>query len=320
MTIEATVARQTSGTAKPGNTLFAIINPTAGGCSADQVEAALHHACAAAGRSLDVYRSRAEDNIVTVARRAVEQGYGRLVVAGGDGTLSAVASALVGQELPLAVVPVGTANLLARELSLPLDLEPACRLAAAGEHCRQLDVMRFGERVFVARVSLGAYSRITAQTSAAAKRRFRQLAYVWYGLKEVFRRRSWRFELRVDDQLSYPRAAFIMVFNVGDMGAGALSWGPDTAPDDGRIDLCVVRARSVADYLQMAWSFIRGRHREARKVDFLHATRQVSISSRKSLPIRGDGEVIGGRRIDLEVLPGALPVVAPSAAERELGG
>ena len=320
MTIEATAARQTSSAAQSGDALFAIINPAAGSCSADEVEATLRRTCEAAGRPLDVYRSRADDDIITIARRAVGQGYCRLAAAGGDGTLSAVANALVGQELPLAVVPVGTANLLARELSLPLDLEPACRLAAAGEHCRRLDVMRFGERVFVARVSLGAYSRITAQTSADAKRRFRQLAYVWYGLKEVFRRRSWRFEVRVDDQLSYPRATFIMVFNVGDMGAGTLRWGPDTAPDDGRIDLCVVRARSVVDYLQMAWSFIRGRHREARTAVFLQATRQVSISSRKSLPIRGDGETIGGRRIDLEVLPGALPVVAPLANDRESGG
>jgi diacylglycerol kinase family enzyme len=212
------------------------------------------------------------------------------------------------------VLPVGTANLLAREVSIPLELEPACQLAVNGQQVRQLDAMQIGERLFFSRISIGVYSKITEKTSPAAKRYFRRIAYVWNALPELFGKRSWRFTLGVDGQVSHPHASSIMVANVGAVGAGDLRWGPGIAPDDGHVDICIAHGRSLWDYVVLGWHVLQHRHREAPKLVYLRAKRSVRISTRKRVPVRGDGEIIAHSAVKIAILPQALHVVTPEKA------
>lgn len=301
--------------------LFAIINPVAGSCDAETVKYELAQACIAAGRDFDCYFTSADEDdndIINVAQKALNNGCGRIVVAGGDGTVAAVGSALIGSDYQLAILPVGTANLLARELGIPFDLPVACQLAASGENHRQLDAMRVGERVFLSHISLGVYSKIAERTSRTAKRYFRQVAYVWNALPELLSGHTWRFSMQVDEQEINVRASFIMVANVGELGAADLRWGEDISLDDGTIDICVVHARTLKDYLTLAWCVLRRRHVSSPKLSYYRATQRVRVATKhKQVPVRGDGEIIGYSFVEITLLPHAVKVITPLEPTKE---
>jgi diacylglycerol kinase (ATP) len=299
--------------------LYAVINPVAGSCDAETVEQELAQACAAAGLTLECHFTSAgesDQNITDKVRQALRQGCVRVAVAGGDGTVAAVGSALIDTETPLALLPVGTANLLARELNIPLDLSLACQLAASGRKQRHFDAMRVGRRVFLSHISLGVYSKIAERTSRASKRYFRQIAYIWNALPELLSGRTWRFTLLVDDREIQLRASFIMVANVGGLGAAELRWGEDIALDDGLVDICVVHARTLREYLTLADSILRGRHKSSPKLSYYRAARRVQVATpHKRVPVRGDGEIIGYSSVEITLLPKVIKVIVPESID-----
>ncbi len=139
----------------------------------------------------------------SVVGQVVEAGYQRIVAAGGEGTVSAVADALAGTQVPMGILPVGTGNLLARDLQLPLELsEAAALLADPDATSRSIDAMQVNGRTYISHISLGVYSQIIRQTTPEQKRRFGRIAYIWAALKEISRYPTWRFELEVDGRLN----------------------------------------------------------------------------------------------------------------------
>lgn len=295
--------------------MFAVINPVAGSCNAETVEEELRQACTTAGLALECHFTSADEkdeDITNTVCQVLNNGCVGIAVAGGDGTVAAVGSALTGTETSLAILPVGTANLLARELDIPFDLSAACQLAASGEKHRRLDAMRVGERLFLSHISLGVYSKIAERTTRTAKRYFRQIAYIWNALPELLRGHTWRFVLLVDDQEIQLRASFVMVANVGGIGAAELRWGEDILLDDGVVDICVVHARTVKDYLHLAQSILLHRHKSSPRLSYYQATRRIQvITPSKRVPVRGDGEIIGYSAVEITLLPKAIKVITP---------
>ena len=102
-----------------------------------------------------------------------------------------------------------------------------------------------------------------------------------------------------------------MLANSGALGTSGLRWGPDVRVDDGRIDVCILRARTLFDYLSVGWNVVRGRHRDERNIQYLTARRAVAIHTEHPIPVQGDGEVIGETPLEVQVVPGALRVVVP---------
>jgi diacylglycerol kinase (ATP) len=292
--------------------ILVVLNPAGGSCDAAAVRQKLEQACAEAGLGCDLYQTSGEEgDLPAIVRQAQKRNYKTIVAAGGDGTASMVANALLESGTPLAILPVGTANLLARELNIPLDLDTACQLIAKEERTRHIDVMRAGTTIFLSHISLGVYSLIAEKTSAAAKRYFRQLAYLWNMLPELIGKRTWRFDLDIDGQRHRVQASFIMVANVGGIGAATLRWGPGIRPDDGEINVCIVRAHTLKEYLLFAWYVLRRRHKDFSMNTYLRARRHIRIRANKQLPIRGDGEIVGHSEIDIEILPQALAIRVP---------
>lgn len=298
----------------PRSGVYAVINPVAGGSDADLLSRTLREACRHAGKDCEVHLTTGDDDFAELIETAWCRGYRRFVAAGGDGTVAAVATPLLDRDgAELAILPVGTANKLARELGIPLEPEAACVLAATGERLRRIDAMRCDGQLYFCHISLGLYSRIAQKTSSLAKRRFRQAAYVWNAIPELLGQRSWRFRLELDGQSHYPRAAFIMITNIAGVGAGELSWGPDIRPDDGRVDLCIVRARSLIDYLRFAWHVLLGRHRELSNLTYLSATRHIRVGSRRrQVPIQADGDALSHQPLDIEIMDRCVAFVVPA--------
>ena len=301
--------------------VFAVLNPRSGSCSVADVRRAIEDQMGSEG--VEVHEVSEGDDVKAIVRSAVDRDYDSIIAAGGDGTVSTVADVLVGTEARLIVFPLGTANVLARELGIPVDLEGACRLGAShlreeieagrGWAVSRIDVMKIEGRHYLTQVGVGIDSLMIRDTDTEHKRRFGRLAYMWTALARLIGFHPRRFAITVDDRTIVVKASQVLVANTGMMGQDPLRWGPDIRPDDGRLDVCIVRARSLAHYLGLLWHVIRASHKSSPHVRYEVASRSVVIDAKHPLPVQADGEILGSTPVRIEVVPLAIKVVVPAS-------
>ncbi|MDY6956977.1 MAG: diacylglycerol kinase family lipid kinase [Pseudomonadota bacterium] len=301
---------------RPPHRLFAVLNPVGGNCDPAAVREGLQAHCARSGQRCTIYETTgAEDEDVPArVREAVADGAELVIAIGGDGTVSQVAQGLSGGPIPLAVIPVGTANVFARVMGIPLELEAACALLSAFA-VRRVDAMESDGWLYVLHLGAGLSSLMIRDTDRAAKRRFGRLAYVWTAVRTLSGLQPHRFEIVVDGSRHRLRAKQVFIANGGYWGTEAIRLGPDIAPDDGVIDLCILNGRTVIDFAGIGWDFLWGRHRRNRKVRYLRAQRAITLDSRPRLPVQGDGEIVGRTPIELCIRPAAVAVAVPDGVE-----
>jgi YegS/Rv2252/BmrU family lipid kinase len=260
----------------------------------------------------DLYKTTGEEDITAIIKEAQTKNYTMMVAVGGDGTVSEVAEGLVGSETPLGIIPLGTGNLVARELDIPLKLEEACDLLIGHNRIARLDIMQMGRQMFIPHLSLGVYSQVISDTGVEEKRRFGMAAYFWNALREIQSQRFWNFMIRVDDQEQYVRAPLIMLANIGIVGIGEARWGPDIRPDDGEIDVCIIRARRLKEYLQLFWHLLRQQPVELPKTIYLKARREILVKADRPIPVRMHGETRELGTVHIKIMPQAVKVIVSS--------
>lgn len=291
--------------------IFALLNPASGSMDFDAARAALERYSEQTGAELEICRTEPNGSLTDVTAAAIANGYNRIIAAGGDGTIAEVASAMVDNDCELAILPCGTANLLAKALEVPLELEAAAELAITGTHCREIDAMRVDGRILLVHISVGSYSYISDNTTPQAKQRFGRLAYFYSTCREILRVRRWRFDIRVDDKTYSHRSAFVLVTNVNAIGPSDWRWNENTRLDDGEIEVCVVDAYDVLGYFRYLVHVLRGQPTKFDGLTRYHARQQVEIKTRSRVPVSGDGEIIGRSAVKIDLLPGVLQIVSP---------
>lgn len=304
---------------------FVILNPVAGQSVVEAVRTALAEsfdgdreaAAGIAGESLcTIHETTADEDLAALVKSTAEQGgYDMIVAAGGDGTVSAVADALTGQETPLGILPLGTANVLARELGIPVDLAEACQLLVGAHDLKSIDAMKVKDRYYLTQVGIGIDSMMIRDTDRASKRRFGRVAYLWTAFTRLIGFEPQQFTIECDGQVVRSRASQVVVANSGILGQPPFRWGPDIAIDDGRIDVCIVRAHTLLAYVSLARMVIQGHRERSQKVRYLKVEKRVVIATKRALPVQADGEIIGETPVEVAVTPRALRVVVPIAAE-----
>src|SRR5262249_32882951 len=110
----------------------------------------------------------------------------------------------------------------------------------------------------------------------------------------------------------------VVVANCGILGQPPFRWGPDIRIDDGRIDVCIVRARTLWDYVTLARHVVLGQHKRSPNVRYLTVEDRVGIATKRPLPVQADGEIIGETPVEVTVVPRALRVVVPQGAGAEV--
>jgi YegS/Rv2252/BmrU family lipid kinase len=293
--------------------VFVVLNPMAGSCTAEDVRQALDRHFGDAWQQ-EIYETTGQEKVAEVVRGALVRGCDLVVAAGGDGTVSDVAEALVYTDVPLGILPVGTANVLARELGIPLNLDSACALLANEHEATSIDAMQVGEHYFMLHIGVGIDSLTMRDTERAAKRRFGRAAYLWTGAKWLIGHQPRRFTIAVDGRRYRPRAAQVLIANGGTMGMQPLRWGPHIRPDDGQVDVCIISARTLFDYLRVGWHMLRGQHERDPNIRYLSATRSIVINADRPLPVQADGEIIGPTPVQVQIVPDAVRVVVPRAS------
>jgi YegS/Rv2252/BmrU family lipid kinase len=290
---------------------FVVLNPVAGNSDVGAVRQAFEHHLSAAGWTYTVYETTGEESVADVVRGALDQGFDLFVAAGGDGTVSGVVGGLVHTSTPLAIVPVGTGNTLARELGVPLDVEGAVELLVSEHAVADIDALQVGDRFFVLNVGTGMSALMMRDTRRRDKRRLGLIAYLWTGLKTLLGLQPHRFTVVTDGWSAHLQASELMVVNSGALGDPNFRWGSQIRMDDGQLEVCVVRARNLLDYLEVAWGLLTGRQERAPQIRCLRTGRSATISADEPLPVQADGEVIGQTPMEVRIVPGGVRVVVP---------
>jgi YegS/Rv2252/BmrU family lipid kinase len=234
-------------------------------------------------------------------------GVDRIIVGGGDGTLNLALQTLVETRLPLAILPLGTANNLARTLSIPDDLAAACEVAAHG-HRRRIDLGWVNGRYFFTTASIGLSVRITEELSAESKRRWGSVAYALTALQVIRRSRPFHADISWPGGARRSRTVQIVVGNGRYYGA-ALPVAEDAAIDDAALDLYTIEVRHWWGLLGIAPALKRGRQGETRAVEAIRAT-EFEIRTRVPHDVDVDGEIGTSTPATFRVVPGALEVYA----------
>jgi YegS/Rv2252/BmrU family lipid kinase len=286
-----------------------IINPAKSEVGArEQIDGAL----TAAGWSPSLWlETTPEDPGRGMAEAAVAATVQLIVICGGDGTVMACLSGLADSGVPVAIIPVGSGNLLARNLGIPLGLDESLVTAVDGMD-RRIDLGRLGDQPFAVMAGMGFDAAMMADTTEGMKRFAGWPAYVVSGLRHL-RDPVMRVRICIDDGPMLRRSArTVLVGNVGQLEGGR-ELLPDAAADDGLLDVAVVAPRTLRDWLRVAYRIARHRRHDRHLERFTGQT--ISIEADRVVPRQIDGEVIDeGRRIDVHVEPGALVVRVPQSA------
>jgi len=225
----------------------------------------------------------------------------RVVVAGGDGSVGCAAALALALDVPLGVVPAGTANDFVRAMELPEDPERACVLAATGDRFRDVDVAEIEGQPFVNVASLGL-APIAAETAEPLKKRLGAIAYPVGALVSAIRTRPMPMVAEVDGEPVWAgRAWQAMVASTGAFGGWA-STGT-TRQGDGALDLVIVPGgRSGRELMFDAHALVRGEL--AQREGVFHARgAQIEITTRRAQKVEVDGELtkLDTRTLDARV-------------------
>ena len=249
---------------------------------------------------------------LALARRAVAAGASLVFAAGGDGTVRACAEALAGSGVPMAIVPLGTANLTARALGVPARSDRAVE-AGFGGRDRTIDLARVegaGGTWFAAMAGIGLDAAVVAAAGEQLKRRFGWPAYLAAGMRKLATTQH-EFTVRLDDaEPLRRRARCVVVANAG-LLPGGFTLLPGARLDDGLLDVGILAPSGAWDWIRLAGRVLARDWRQDRALQRLQA-RRVRISADAVLPRQADGEIVPpGRALGVCVCPQALTVRLP---------
>jgi diacylglycerol kinase (ATP) len=286
-----------------------ILNPRAG--SAEQMEA-LREA-AAAQIEATLYETDSAGHATALAAEALEEGYGLVVAAGGDGTINEIVNGLASDfaRARLGIIPLGTGNDLARTLAIPADPLAALDIVRCGAEHR-LDLMRaetVGQATYGINVAAGGFSgQVGEVLTEELKAGWGPLAYLLGAARVVPDLASYKTTIAWDDgPVERVEALNIVVAN-GRTAAGGFQVAPLANPEDGLLDVIVVRYGDVLDLAGIAARLLAGNYLSSEQVMHRRA-RHVHIASQPGMWFNVDGELFTSQPITFTVVPQALRVV-----------
>jgi YegS/Rv2252/BmrU family lipid kinase len=280
-----------------------------------------------------VYETSRDCSPADCARAALAEGAKVLIAAGGDGTVSGVAAALVNSSVPLGILPLGTANSIARALGIPTDIEEAAHIlreALRGDiPPRWIDTALANKRTMVLLAAIGLHACAVAEAPSDAKKHWGSLAYVLTAIRKLRAQAPFTARLTIGEDHIECRATNITVANLAPPQTVSAQGPTVVMPDDGWLDATIVAADTVPSVLGAGWHLLRcafsGEPAERDDIGYAVAKRFV-IDADPPQPVLIDGEEAGTTPVEVVLRPKSLLVLAPPAppaekpVERKLDG
>ena len=266
---------------------------------------------------LEVVITTADCEPGELAKAAIERGAAAIIASGGDGTLSAVAAALMGTGIPLGIISRGTANAFANALDLPTTIPEACEAIVAGS-TQTIDMATCNGLPMVLLAGIGFEAETVDLADRDAKNRLGMLAYILAGLKQVGSMDQFEVEIELEDKIIEVSAAAITIANAAPATSILAQGSSGVIFDDGMLDLTIVAAATplvaIATAFDLLSSTLRGIASQRDDVGYLRA-KKFKVTTTPPQKVVLDGEVIGMTPIEVECIPGGLTVFAPLVEE-----
>jgi YegS/Rv2252/BmrU family lipid kinase len=265
-------------------------------------------------REVSWWETTVEDTGYQMAHEAAVSGADLVLAIGGDGTIRAVCEELAGTGVPVGIVPAGTGNLLARNLSIPLYLRAAVDVGLNGQD-RAIDMVRvtgdeMADSTYLVMAGMGFDAAIMEGVNESFKKKVGWLAYVWSALKALMFP-AIRVEVSVDGgPFTRHRARTIVIGNVGHLQAG-MPLIPEAAIDDGLLDVVMLYPRRFLSWLPLAARVLTRNKRTDETITRMKG-REVIVRTPAPAPRQLDGDLIApGREIRADCIHGRLLVRVP---------
>ena len=292
-------------------TLIAILNAGTGGVSSDTADA-IRRRFASRGVDADVRLVARDHDVCEEAARAVANGPDVIVAGGGDGTINAVANAVVGHPIAFGVLPLGTLNHFAKDTGIPLDVDGAVATICAGG-AMEVDVGRVNGRLFLNNSSLGMYPQVVKRREALTGRpgHTKWPSFVRAALNVLLRFPFLDIRLTIGGETTSYHAPVVFVGN-NRYELSGIAIGERQRLDAGYLSVEVVSATTRAELIALAFRALVGRPGEATDLTSLQATEVVVSTRRSTLSVAIDGEVHLLRApLTYRIEPRALRVLVP---------
>src|ERR1700719_3495494 len=241
----------------------------------------------------------------SIARRALDEGFQKIVAAGGDGTINEVVNGLAGTRAPLGLLPIGPMNVFATELGLPVhDLE-RCWDIVQGAHIREVDLAKANQKFFVQLAGVGLDAQVVKETSAQLKRNFGPLSYL-ISAAQIAARQPPRLFIQSEDA-SIDQGSFVLVGN-GRLYGGPFPFFKHAVIDDGLLDVIVFKRLGYLEIIKYRQDVLFSSDIRVPDVEYFQ-TRRLRVESHQSVPVEVDGELVGNCPVEFSLHERSLRVL-----------
>ncbi len=288
-----------------------IVAPTVNADTRNLLRVAVRDSLDSAAESCEILEIQAGEPMAEAVAWRMAGQVSCVVAVGGDGTVSSVAHALVGTEVPLGIVPAGTGNLVARELGIPLDVTAAVKLIAGQHRLRKIDAMEIAGRTYLLNAGVGINAEVIDRTSRLGKSLFGRSAYVGTAVWKVLQAKPQRLEITVDGETRTYEATDVLISNCGTLARVLHPNCPDIRADDGQVDVCIICMKMPLEY---PWYYLRKSLFPGHVNRIIHemsAKKSVVVRSDVPISVQADGDIICTTPVTVTVQPNAVAVMVP---------
>lgn len=261
------------------------------------------------------YAVRDPARLSEVVREVLDEGYGIVVLGGGDGSVSSVVDFFAGRDAVLGLLPLGTANDFARTLEIPTSVERACEIVARGKVV-DVDLGLAGDNYYVNVASAGLGVGVTQALSPALKKRAGAIAYTVAAVRAFLRHQPFSARLTFPDgdheSSEHGRLLQVAVGN-GRFYGGGMVVAPDSGMDDRVLDVYTIELGRHRDLVGVARYLKSGDFVSNGSVNH-YRTSRVHLETEPDLPVNVDGELVAHTPLTFSVAPNALKVLVPHSS------
>jgi diacylglycerol kinase (ATP) len=257
------------------------------------------------GFQLSVHFTHRMGEVLSETRKAVEQGFEAVVLAGGDGTTNEAINGIVPRDIPLGILPFGGSNVIGREISLPMHPVRAAAVIAR-RRTRKIDLGIAQGKYFSMMASCGFDAYAISRTSPKVKKIINRYAYVWAGMKDFMGYRPTEIKIILEDGKVRETGTFVAVTNCHFYG-GWHEMTPFAKVDDGFLDVLIYQGKSQLGLARFAVQMFYKQHLRMNRVRY-YRSRKVEMISEKRTCIQVDGDPFGELPATIEIAPDAIRV------------
>ncbi len=266
--------------------IITIINPAAG--SDTPILSQLNKATVAHSITNEIFVTQSDKDTTKFARRALRKKPDAVIVHGGDGTVVDVANVLCQSQIPLIIIPGGTANIIAKELGIPQDSAEALKILGRKQKPVRVNIASIGKRNMLVRIEVGILANMVKEATSELKENFGIAVYSFTALKHAINAPTARYMLNIDGKIQKIEGVGMMIANFGNIGLSGISLQKKVNCSDDLLDVLVLQSSDIATLAAVGSSALMGtkkplalKHWRGKKIRVSITPKQMIVSDDK---------------------------------------